>query len=164
MGLLSHIESSQFTKQIPVSNVIHLFEGGSALHGARLEGRADLDICGIFIEPKRFLYGLDSFEHFVTSTSDESERNTPDDVDITLYSLRRWAFLACKGNPTALSYIDAVGEKSLNSWMWGYAVLGQMKTAIVAKSAAAHYKGFVQGQMARLPERRGRASTGSAPS
>jgi uncharacterized protein len=164
MGLRSHIESSKFTESIPAQNVIHLFEGGSALHGARVNTCAsDLDICGVFIEPKRYIYGLDSFEHFVTSTSDESERNTSDDVDICLYSLRRWAFLACKGNPTALSYFDAIGEKSYYDWVWGYAVLGRMKGAIVAKSAATHYKGFVSGQMARLLGTKGQGKHGQRP-
>lgn len=146
--LIEVIAASQFP--FPIQNVIHLFEGGSALHGARVSTCAsDLDICGVFIEPKVNIYGLDSYEHFVTSTSDQTERNTKDDVDICLYSLRRWAFLATKGNPTALSYLFS-DNLAPNNWVWGYGVLGTMKSAILAKSAIKHYIGFVNAQMARL--------------
>src|SRR4051812_28407567 len=85
--------------------IIHLFEGGSKQHGARIEGKNDLDIYGVFIEPRVKELGLDPFEHFVTSTSDNQQRNSADDVDVTLYSLRRWAQLATKGNPTAINFL-----------------------------------------------------------
>lgn len=128
--------------------IIHLFEGGSKLHGARVEGKNDLDIYGIFIEPKNNALGLDPHEHFVTSTSDEQRRNTPDDVDITLYSLRRWAMLATKGNPTALNFLFAPTHPELNTeWRW---IRPGLSKAILARSAAGHFRGFVEGQMKRL--------------
>jgi predicted nucleotidyltransferase len=90
----------------PFANrLLHLFAGGSNQHGARIPGKNDLDIAGVFIEPPLFALGIDKFEHFVTSTGEEHEKNTPDDVDVALYSLRKWAFLAAKGNPTVLSYL-----------------------------------------------------------
>ena len=158
--LVEAIAASQFP--FPIQNVIHLFEGGSALHGARIEGKADLDICGVFIEPKLKIFGLDPFEHFVTSTAEQHERNTVDDTDITLYSLRRWAFLATKGNPTALSYLFS-DNWAPNSWVWGYGVLGKMTDAMIAKSAIKHYIGFVDGQMARLLGTKGQGKHGQRP-
>jgi hypothetical protein len=35
-------------------DVIHLFVGGSELHGAKLHETDDLDIYGLFIEPAKF--------------------------------------------------------------------------------------------------------------
>ena len=112
--LIQAVKGSAFSQQMPMENLIHLFEGGSALHGARILDTADLDIYGVFIEPKENIFGLSPFEHVVTSTSDQTERNTKDDVDITLYGLRRWAMLACKGNPTALSFLFA--PSAMKDW------------------------------------------------
>lgn len=159
--ILKTLAESQFPKQVPMGNVIHLFEGGSALYGTGISG-TDTDICGVFMEPLINIYGLDSFEHFVTSTSDQTERNTADDVDICLYSLRRWAFLATKGNPTALSYLFAENSAEC-TWIWGYSVLLDMQDAILAKSAAKHFIGFIQGQMGRLLGTRGVGKHGQRP-
>lgn len=153
MTLLARVKEAGLPENF---EVIHLFEGGSALHGARLEGKTDLDICGIFIEPAINALGLDSYEHFVTSTSDQTVRNVAGDVDVCLYSLRRWAMLATKGNPTAINYLfantDAASRRLLNgesrnNWEDMHECL---RNAIVAKSAAKHYVGFVDGQMRRL--------------
>lgn len=147
--------------------LIHLFEGGSALHGARLEGKTDLDICGIFIEPKVNIFGLTPFEHCVTSTSDESRRNTADDTDICIYSLRRWAGLACKGNPTALSYLFAENAKGYIWDMEDVSIWGryreELKKSILASSAAGHFIGFVTGQMKRLLGEKGQGKHGQRP-
>jgi predicted nucleotidyltransferase len=135
----------------PEFSVIHLFEGGSKLHGARIEGKSDLDIYGVFVEPRLRLFGLEPYEHFVSGSGDETRRNTASDIDCTLYSLRRWAQLAVKGNPTALNFLFVSntvhsGDNN-NFWM---ASRTYLREAIVAKSAAGHYIGFVQGQMKRL--------------
>lgn len=133
----------------PEFRLIHLFEGGSAQHGARVEGKNDLDIYGVFFETAEKALGLDCYEHFITSTSDNKQRNTPDDVDICIYSLRRWAQLAAKGNPTALNFLFATNQFYLNSNPWNQRV-HDLREVLVAKSAAGHYRGFVEGQMKRL--------------
>lgn len=162
--VLKTVEDSNLQTQVPLNNVILLFAGGSNLHGARLEGKNDLDIYGVFYEPEVNVFGLSPFEHYVTSTSDQTERNDADDVDITLYSFRRWVQLACKGNPTALSFLFT---DNLVGGRWGRSLWyrhGQgMRDAILAKSAAKHFKGFVQGQMGRLLGTRGVGKHGQRP-
>lgn len=152
--LLKAVHASAFEHP---DNLIHLFEGGSALHGARTPGKSDLDVYGVFIEPKVAIYGLNKYEHFVTSTSDNDQRNTPDDVDITLYSMRRWAQLAAKGNPTALAFLFAKNFIGTTEWFnFDY-------RAVLAKSSAAHFMGFVNNQMARLHGMRGQGKHGQRP-
>ena len=90
--------------------LIHLFIGGSELHGAKVQGTDDLDIYGVYVEPPEMILGLEDVPHFVWSTAGDDRRNGPHDVDITLYSLKKWAALACKGNPTALHFLFAEGE------------------------------------------------------
>jgi predicted nucleotidyltransferase len=145
--LLEHVAKMSLPDVTP----IHLFEGGSKLHGARIEGKNDLDIYGVFIEPVTRALGMDSFEHFVSSTAGAERRNTQEDVDVTLYSLRRWAFLASKGNPTAINFLFA--PNVLTDWQnaaWWNGNLKDLRKAILAKSAAGHYVGFADGQMKRL--------------
>jgi uncharacterized protein len=168
--LIQAVNASAF--ELDDSHIIHLFEGGSALHGARIAAKADLDICGVFIEPKANIYGLSPREHFVTSTSDESRRNTADDIDICLYSLKRWAALACKGNPTALSYLFASNAKAefydfngchdLDMSLWG-AHREELRSAILCTNSAGHFSGFVTGQMKRLLGEKGLGKHGQRP-
>src|SRR3954454_23267920 len=96
--LLAHIERSGF---VPMSSLIHLFVGGSELHGAKMGATDDLDIYGLFIAKPSDVLGLAASEHFVWSTADDDRRNGPEDVDVTLYSLRKWAAMAARGNATA---------------------------------------------------------------
>jgi predicted nucleotidyltransferase len=165
--LLHAVTESAFSQTCEARDVLHLFEGGSALHGARLTEKSDLDIYGIFIEPKEHVFGLHPFEHCVTSTSDMSRRNNAEDTDITLYTLRRWARLACQGNPTALSFLFAENALALN-WdmqdisLWG-SYASELRGAIVAKSAAGHFTGFVTGQMKRLLGEKGLGRHGQRP-
>src|SRR5580698_2828391 len=88
-------------------DVIHLFVGGSELHGAKVGSTDDLDIYGVFFESPEEALGLQPRPHFIWSTASDDRRNGPEDVDITLYSLRRWAHLAAKGNATALHFLFA---------------------------------------------------------
>lgn len=149
-------------------SVIHLFEGGSALHGARLQGKSDLDIYGLFIEPPKVALGMDRFEHFVTSTSGNENRNTAEDSDVTLYSLRRWAFLAAKGNPTALNFLFADNAldnrfSSLNKGKMWWKHNSQLRSALLCKLAARQFRGFVDGQMGRLLGTKGVGKHGQRP-
>src|SRR5260370_3150385 len=88
-------------------SLIHLFIGGSELHGAKVGKTDDTDIYGIYIEEPEDVLGLDPQEHFVRSTAGNERRNGPDDVDVTFYSLRKWAAMAAKGNATALPFLFA---------------------------------------------------------
>jgi hypothetical protein len=57
--------------------LIHLFVGGSELHGAKVDGTDDLDIYGVFEEPSEMVLGLESMPHLVWSTAgnDRANRN-----------------------------------------------------------------------------------------
>lgn len=145
--------------------VILAFAGGSRQHGASVSGNSDLDVCGVFIEAPLFSLGIDKFEHFTHSTSDESRRNTPDDEDFKLYSLRYWAFLAAKGNPTILSYLFAQGEivdPAVDSCIWDNFIRPH-STAFLARSHAAAFIGYGRGQLHRMQGQKGQGKHGQRP-
>jgi RNA repair pathway DNA polymerase beta family len=100
--LVSAVEQSQF---LYLDSLIHLFVGGSELHGAKVKDTDDLDIYGVYLEPPELVLGLDKQDFYVWSTAGNERRNTADDIDVCLYSLRKWAGLAAKGNPTGLHFL-----------------------------------------------------------
>jgi predicted nucleotidyltransferase len=139
--------------------LIHLFVGGSELHGAKVQGTDDLDIYGVYIEPPEMALGLDSLPHFVWSTAGDDRRNGPNDVDVTLYSLKQWAGLACKENPTALHFLFA--KNTLTSDIWS-AVVARPQI-FVARNCVKQFLGFADDQLKRMTGQKGRGKKGQRP-
>ena len=125
---------------------IYMFIGGSQLHGAKLEGTDDTDWCGVFIEAPELLIGLDRNEHFVYSTSSQDRKNDSSDLDVTLYSLRRWAELACKGNPSVLHFLFAPTLRAHLIWH----KLLMNRELFLARNHAKQFIGFAHAQMHKL--------------
>ncbi len=75
---------------------------GSGVHGTAVDGQDDRDEMGICVEPPEFVIGLRRFEQYIFRTQPEGGRSGPGDLDLTVYSLRKWVRLAAQGNPTVL--------------------------------------------------------------
>jgi uncharacterized protein len=127
------------------SNLIMSYLGGSAAHGAKLEDKADTDWYGVFIEPLHIVMGLNDYPHFTYTTSD-GKGNTAEDVDVCLYSLRKWAGLAAKGNPSCLHFLFA--PKHFTNIWWDYFEIN--KKHFVSKGSIAPFLGFANSQLMRL--------------
>jgi uncharacterized protein len=154
--LLEHVAESGFPF---TERLIHLFVRGSELHGAKVQGTDDLDIYGVYIEPPELVLGLDSMPHFVWSTAGDDRRNGPNDVDVTLYSLKKWSGLACKGNPTALHFLFAKGP--VENPLWREIV--SKKDVFLARSCAKQFIGFADDQLKRMTGKKGRGKKGQRP-
>jgi predicted nucleotidyltransferase len=142
------------------ADLVHLFIGGSELHGAKVGATDDLDLYGIFVEQPETALGLSPRDHFVWSTASDERRNGPDDVDLTLYSLRRWAELAAKGNATALHFVfaDATAESEP---IW--ALVQQRREVFLSKQSAKQFLGFADNQKQRITGEKGHGSKGQRP-
>lgn len=140
--------------------IIHLFIGGSELHGAKVGSTDDLDIYGIFLNRPEELLGLSVRKHFVWSTATDDRRNGPEDIDVTLYSLHRWAQLAVKGNPTALHFLfaDATAE---SDELWRQ--VQSHKDLFLSKQSAVEFVGFAGNQLRRITGEKGRGAKGMRP-
>src|SRR5262252_11192772 len=82
---------------------------GSTVHGLNvingIEDRDEMGICVELLEEAMAL--LAPFEQFIYRSAAEREgrvdaRSTAGDLDLTIYSLRKWTRLALKGNPTIM--------------------------------------------------------------
>jgi hypothetical protein len=76
--LRNEIERSGFAAP---ETLIHLFVGGSELHGAKVGATDDLDIYGVFLDAPSVVLGIAPRTHFVWSTASDERRNGTDDVD-----------------------------------------------------------------------------------
>jgi predicted nucleotidyltransferase len=143
-----------------LEEIVHLFIGGSELHGAKVGATDDLDIYGVFVEPPNVALGLTPRDHFVWSTASDERRNGPEDVDITLYSLRRWAELAAKGNATALHFIFA-DATAVSDTTWS--LVQNHRELFLSKRSAEQFLGFASNQLQRITGEKGHGAKGLRP-
>jgi predicted nucleotidyltransferase len=156
-SLLSLVALSGFDRS---QNLIHLFIGGSELHGAKVGKTDDTDLYGVYIEDPEQALGLDPREHLVWSTAGDERRNGPDDVDVTLYSLRKWAGMAAKGNATALHFLFAEPQEVEPS-AWKKIQAG--RELFLSRSSSKQFLGFADDQFKRLTGEKGSGKKGQRP-
>ncbi|HEV7519913.1 MAG TPA: nucleotidyltransferase domain-containing protein [Candidatus Angelobacter sp.] len=142
-------------------NLIHLFGGGSELHGAKVGLTDDTDLYGVYMEDPEHALGLDSREHFVWSTAGDGRRNGPDDVDVTLYSLRKWAGMAAKGNATALHFLFAEPQEVPPA---PWKKVQEQRELFLARNSTKQFLGFADDQFKRLTGEKGSGKKGSVRS
>lgn len=132
---------------------------GSSVHGLMLSGTDDRDEMGVCLEPRRYVVGFGKFEQWVYRSAVEREgnagaRSQAGDLDLTVYSLRKWARLALQGNPTVLLLLflpdnaivarTAVGEQ-----------LQKLAPAFASRRAGKRFIGYLEAQRQRLVGERG---------
>lgn len=134
-------------KHIAFENEILRGLVGSTAHGTGIDGQEDRDEMGVFIEPKENVCGLSPCEHYVHRTAPEGVRSGPDDLDLTLYSLRKFTRLAVKGNPSILQLLwlpEYITESSLGRRLVG------MREGFISKQAGKSFLGYLISQRMRL--------------
>lgn len=156
-SLLDLVRLSGFQE---LEDLIHLFVGGSELHGAKVGETDDTDIYGVYVEGPEHALGLDSREHYVWSTAGDERRNGPDDVDVTLYSLRKWAGMAAKGNATTLHFLFAEPrEVAPQTWR----EIQKNRGVFLSRNSAKQFLGFADDQFKRLTGEKGSGKKGQRP-
>jgi uncharacterized protein len=156
-SLLNLVALSGFDRP---QSLIHLFVGGSELHGAKVGQTDDTDLYGVYIESPEHALGLEPREHFVWSTAGDERRNGPDDVDVTLYSLRKWAAMAAKGNATALHFLFAE-PKEVEPGPWKMIQAGAK--LFLSRNSARQFLGFADDQFKRITGEKGTGKKGQRP-
>lgn len=141
-------------RDVAEPNTILRCEAGSSIYGLNLTDSGDRDELGICIEPPEYLLGLRYFEQWVYRDQPDGYRSGVGDLDLTVYSLRKWTSLALKGNPTILLLLY-VPEERASVWTPAATRLQAMAPAITSKKAAAAFLGYMQQQRQRLQGERG---------
>lgn len=127
---------------------------GSTLHGLAVPGTDDRDQMGVCIEPPEYVVGLQQFEQYVYRDADEGERSKAGDLDLTIYSLRKFCRLALNGNPSVLLLLYAPqGHVIVRSRLGDD--LQTLAPAFASKRAVRAFLGYTIAQKERLLGERG---------
>jgi len=127
---------------------------GSTIHGLELEGTDDRDEMGVCIEPPSHVIGLNSFETWVYRTKPEGVRSEAGDLDLVVHSLRKFARLALKGNPTVLLLLYVKPDDLLLRTPLGDE-LQALAPAFASRQAGNAFLGYLTAQKQRLLGNRG---------
>lgn len=132
---------------------------GSTLHGLHVPGTDDRDEVAICIEDIDAALGFSEFEQYIYRSAAEREGkhdapSQPGDLDLTIFSLRKFLRLAMQGNPQILQCLfvppalcvvrDALGGK-----------LQDLAPLLVSRQAGYRYLGYLEAQRQRLLGERG---------
>lgn len=133
---------------------------GSTLYGLESsDGLADRDEMGVCIEDIQHVVGLNQFEQVVYRTAAEREhrqdaRSAAGDLDLIIYSLRKYAKLALGGNPTIINLLFVPVDKLVQYTALGLQ-LQVLAPTIISKKAGRAFLGYCQAQRERLMGTRG---------
>ena len=127
---------------------------GSTIHGLELAETDDRDEMGVCIEPPEYVIGLRSFETWVYRSKPEGVRSEAGDLDLVVHSLRKYARLALKGNPTVLLLLFVKPEDLLLRSELGDE-LQALAPAFVSQRAGQAFLGYLSAQKQRLLGERG---------
>ncbi len=151
-------------KQITACTILQA-ELGSRCAGLNLTEGGDRDEVGVCVEPFELAHPLldAPFEQFVYRSAAEREgrHDAPSrdgDLDLTVYSLRKYLRLACGGNPTVLQLLF-LPKTSYSMDATGLGLL-DLKSSIVSKRAGGAFLGYFQAQRQRLLGERGNGGHG----
>jgi len=159
-----HPHASEQARRIAEQGLILRAQVGSGVHGTSISEQDDRDEMGICLEPADYITGLArvpsgsghaclEFEQYQRHTVWDqagglANRSGPGDLDIVVYSARKWARLALAGNPTALLLLFVPDEDVVFRNEAG-AELTANAHRFVSRLAAARFLGYLQAQSER---------------
>lgn len=143
--------ANERNREIAVQNTILLTQVGSGLHGVTVAGTDDRDEMGLCIEPASCVIGLERFEQYQYRTQPEGVRSGHGDLDLVIYSLRKWARLAAQGNPTVLLLLFAPMTEwvTVPHFSWGICVQ-KAKDLFISRDAGSRFVGYLDAQTERM--------------
>jgi len=136
-------------RQVVFANEIVRKVVGSTALGTAVEGTDDRDEMGVFIEPPEYVCGLESLDHYIQRDQPEGMPSQPGDLDLTLYSLRKFTKLAARGNPTVLMLFFSKEFVPNTLTGLGHRLL-LCKSLFLSREAGQRFLGYMQGQKKRL--------------
>lgn len=133
---------------------------GSGVHGISVASQDDRDETGVCIEPPEYVIGLRKFEQYEHHTAWErpgglANRSGPGDLDITVYSLRKYMRLALAGNPTILLPLFVPDDAIVKTDHLGHE-LREMAPRIISRQAGRRFLGYLDAQRRSLLSRDGK--------
>ncbi len=146
------------TREIALANEILRGVVGSTALGTAVEGTDDRDEMGVFIEPREFVMGLVPCEHYIHRDQPEGVRSQAGDLDLTIYSLRKYVRLAVQGNPSVVILLWIPEHMSKTDR--GQELI-DMREAFISKESGKRFLGYLVAQKMKMKGER--ANTTNRP-
>jgi hypothetical protein len=131
---------------------------GSGVHGVTVDGQDDRDEMGWCIERPEFVIGLDRFEQWIYRTQPDGARSGYGDLDLTVYSLRKWMRLALAGNPTVLIPLFVPAAEVVITSPLAEQLRAQ-SARFVSRQVASRFLGYMTSQREQMMGLRGKKHT-----
>lgn len=146
-------------KEMAEDTTILRVPAGSTIHGLNLPGKDDQDEIGVCVESLDRAMGFSQFEQYIYRTAAEREGkhdapSQPGDLDLTIYSLRKFLRLAMQGNPQLVQCLFVPSNLAVRIDARG-AQLQELAPHIISREAGARYLGYLESQRQRLLGERG---------
>jgi hypothetical protein len=143
-------------------------EVGSGVHGTNVEEHDDTDEMGVCIEPPETVIGLRIFEQYEWHSAWErpgglANRSGPGDLDINVYSLRKWTRLALNGNPSVLMLLFAPQGSVRKITDLGHELREQMPEHILSRQAGKRFMGYLNAQRKSMLSHEGKGRDVTRP-
>ncbi len=163
----AHPHASEEARAIAEEGMILRVQVGSGVHGTSISGQDDRDEMGICLEPARFVTGLArvprgidgedrevDFEQYQRHTVwDEpgglANRSGAGDLDVVVYSARKWCRLALAGNPTVLLALFVPDDEVVFRNEVGAELVANAHR-FVSRLAADRFLGYLRSQEAAM--------------
>jgi uncharacterized protein len=163
----AHPHASVEARAIAEAGMILRVQVGSGVHGTSISGQDDRDEMGICLEPARFVTGLArvpagiddpgrevDFEQYQRHTVWDqpgglANRSGAGDLDVIVYSARKWCRLALGGNPTVLLALFVPDDEVVFRDEVG-AELVSNASRFVSRLAADRFIGYLRSQRAAM--------------
>lgn len=153
--------SDEFRKIAEAGTILRC-QVGSGVHGTAIDGYDDRDEMGICVEPPEYVIGLKPFEQYIYRSQPEGARSGAGDLDLTIYSLRKWMRLALAGNPTILLPLFVPEHEVSVMTTWGRS-LRASAARIVSRKAGRRFAGYLEAQRRSLLSRDGKGRDVTRP-
>jgi hypothetical protein len=149
-----HPHASEQARRIAEDGMILRVQVGSGVHGTSVSGQDDRDEMGLCLEPAAFVTGLARFEQYERHTAWDrpgglANRSGAGDLDVIIYSARKWARLALAGNPTVLLVLFVPDQEVVFRDEAGVE-LASNAHRFVSRLAADRFLGYLRGQRAAM--------------
>jgi uncharacterized protein len=167
-----HPHASEEARAIAEAGMILRVQVGSGVHGTAITGQDDRDEMGICLEPAEYVTGLSKVPRGIDDDGREVEfeqyqrhtvwdkpgglanRSGHGDLDVVVYSARKWCRLALAGNPTVLLALFVPDEEVVYRNRVG-AELVENSARFVSKLAADRFLGYLRSQKEAMLGERG---------
>lgn len=122
---------------------------GSGVHGVTVASQDDRDEMGMCVEPPEYVIGLKRFDQYEYRTQPVGHRSGPGDLDLTVYSLRKWMRLALQGNPTVLLPLFVPESEVVEQTEHGR-YLREHPELVLSRQAGERFIGYLRSQREQL--------------